>query len=268
VPAMTSDATQRGPSTRGRLMHAAVARRLDRSVRLRRQQEGDDLDLDAVIEGRISQRARIAPDPRIFQRPGRRRRHLSILLLLDLSESTNDRIGGSFTTVLDMEKRAAALVAESVDDSHDRVALHGFASDGRQEVRYTEIKPFGEPFGEAQRQRLDQQRGALSTRMGAALRHAGSRLAAEHAEKKILLVVTDGEPSDVDVYDRRYLVEDARYAVAGLERRGVDTFCLTLDKQADAYVRAIFGAWGYLIVDDPAALPMQLARALARVTAR
>ena len=261
-------ATQYRLSRRERLLHAAPARQLDPAVRLRRQHEGDDLDLNAAIEGRISQRARIAPDPRIFRRAGRRRRHLAILLLLDLSESTNDRIGGEFTTVLDLEKRAAALVAESVDAAHDRVALHGFASDGRHDIRYTEIKDFGEPFGEVQRRRLDQQRGALSTRIGVALRHAGNRLAGEPAEKKILLVVTDGEPSDVDVYDPRYLVEDARHAVAGLARRGIDTFCLTLDKQADAYVRTIFGASGYLIVDDPAVLPMQLASVLARVTAR
>ncbi len=261
-------ATQHRLSRRGRLLHAAPARQVDRAVRLRRQHEGDELDLNAAIEGRISQRARIAPDPRVFQRAGRRRRHLAILLLLDLSESTNDRVGSGSTTVLDIEKRAAALVAESVDAAHDRVALHGFASDGRHDVRYIEIKDFGEPYGELQRRRLDQQRGALSTRVGAALRHAASRLAGERAEKKILLVLTDGEPSDIDVYDSRYLVEDARHAVAGLAHRGIDTFCLTLDKQADAYVRAIFGAWGYLIVDDPALLPSQLAGVLARVAAR
>jgi len=262
-----SDAAPQRTTARSIALDTA-ARLLDRSMRLRRQHEGDELDLNAAIESRISQRGRIAPDPRIFQRSGRRRRSHAILLLLDLSESTNDRIGGTYITVLDVEKRAAAIVAESIDRGHDRIALHGFASNGRNEVRYARIKDFDEPFGDRQQQRLAQQRGALSTRMGAALRHAETCLATERAEKKIILLVTDGEPSDIDVYDRRYLIEDARHAVDALAARDIDTFCLTLDKRADAYVRAIFGARNYLIVDDAVALPLQVARVLAKVSAR
>ncbi|MBK4738618.1 nitric oxide reductase activation protein NorD [Noviherbaspirillum pedocola] len=241
---------------------------LDRSVRLRRQPEGDELDLDASVEWRISSRTRAAPDPRIYHRPGRRRQDASVLLLLDLSESTNDRVGGSFTSILDMEKRAAALAVECVDGVRDRIAVHGFASNGRNEVRYTRIKDFAEPFAESARHRLMGQQGALSTRMGAALRHAGACLASEQAGKKVLLLVTDGEPSDIDVYDSRYLIEDARYAVATLERQGIKPFCLTLDQRADAYVRTIFGAWNYLIVSDPVTLPAQVAQALVRAAAR
>jgi nitric oxide reductase NorD protein len=251
-----------------RLAFGPRARLLDRAVRLRRQHEGEELDLDAAIESRISARGRIMPDPRIFKRPGRRRRHLTVLLLLDLSESTNDRIGGSFTSVLDLEKQAANILADSVDPGRDRIAIDGFASNGRSEVRYTHIKDFNEPYGEEQRQYLLGQRGSLSTRMGAALRHAGTQLKAEHGEKKVLLVVTDGEPSDIDVADRAYLVEDARHAVAALNVRGIDTFCLTLDKRADAYVRTIFGAWNFLIVDNPVSLPFQVGQALEKVAAR
>ncbi|KAF3999867.1 nitric oxide reductase activation protein NorD [Glaciimonas immobilis] len=241
---------------------------LDRGLRLRRQHEGEELDIDAAIESRISFRGRIMPDPRVFQRAGRRRRHLTVLLLLDLSESTNDRIGGSFTSVLDLEKQAADILAVAIDPGYDRFAIGGFASNGRSNVRYTHIKDFDQPYGDVQRHYLRQQRGALSTRMGAALRHAGARLAADHAEKKVLLVVTDGEPSDIDVVDKAYLVEDARHAVAGLNIRGIDTFCLTLDKRADSYVRTIFGAWNFQIVDNAISLPFQVSQALAKVAAR
>lgn len=251
-----------------RLALGSRARLLDRAVRLRRQHEGEELDLDAAIESRISARGRIMPDPRIFLRPGRRRRHLTVLLLLDLSESTNDRISGSFTSVLDLEKQAADILAESIDPGFDRIAIDGFASNGRSDVQYTHIKDFDEPYGEHQRQYLFKQRGSLSTRMGAALRHAGSQLTAEHGEKKVLLVVTDGEPSDIDVADRTYLVEDARHAVAALSVRGIDTFCLTLDKRADSYVRTIFGAWNFLIVDNAVSLPFQVGQALEKVAAR
>jgi nitric oxide reductase activation protein len=167
-----------------------------------------------------------------------------------------------------LEKQAADILAQSLDPGCDRIAVDGFASNGRNEVRYTHIKDFSETYGDEQRRYLFQQRGALSTRMGAALRHAGTCLAAEHAEKKVLLVITDGEPSDIDVVDKAYLVEDARHAVGALTVRGIDTFCLTLDKRADSYVRTIFGSWNFLIVDNAISLPFQITQALERVAAR
>lgn len=241
---------------------------LDPTVRLRRQAEGDEIDLDAAVECRISHRALITPDFRIYRRLGQRPPRVAILLLLDLSESTNDRVGDAYTTVLDIEKRAAVLAAELMSQKQGRLAIHGFASNGRNRVHYTRIKDFDESFSALQRQRLTRQRGALSTRMGAALRHARTSLAFEEAEKKIVILVTDGEPSDIDVYDRRYLIEDARHAVATLQHSGVKSFCLTLDQRADAYVRAVFGVRNYLIVGNPESLPARLAQSFARAVAR
>ena len=243
------------------------ARLLDRGMRLRRQHEGEELDLNAVIETRISQYARLAPDPRIFQRPGKRRRHASILLLLDLSESTNDAVMGTFISLLDLEKQAAILVAQSIDTDYDRLAIDGFSSDGREKVHYIRIKDFDEPFAVAQEETLKRQQGSLSTRMGAALRHADWRLANEVAEKKILLLVTDGEPSDIDVTDKNYLVEDARVAVHALTMKSISVFCLSLDPRADTYVKTIFGSQNYLIVDKAMTLPTKLSQALIRLAA-
>ena len=243
------------------------SRTLDRGVRLRRQHEGESLDLNAAVESRISWRARITPDPRIFQRPGKRRRHASILLLVDLSESTNDRVKG-FTSILDVEKQAADLLSQSIDTDYDRLAIDGFNSDGREKVHYLRLKEFDEPYGDSQRRVLMRQQGSLSTRMGAALRHAGFRLFQQRAEKRILLLVTDGEPSDIDVVDRDYLVEDARHAVHYLGMKGVTVFGLTLDKAAGAYMKKIFGARNYTIVDNALSLPIQLTRTLAQIAAR
>ena len=243
------------------------ARTLDRAVRLRRQHEGESLDLNAAVDSRINWRAGISPDPRIFQRPGKRRRHASILLLMDVSESTNDRVKG-FTSVLDIEKEAADLLAQSIDTDYDRLAIDAFHSDGRQKVYYLRIKDFGEIYGDEQRALLMRQQGSLSTRMGAALRHAGARLRAQVAEKRILLLVTDGEPSDIDVVDRDYLVEDARHAVHLLHMKGITVFCLTLDKHGDSYMKKVFGMRNYLIVDNALSLPAQLARALTQIAAR
>jgi len=243
------------------------SRTLDRAVRLRRQHEGESLDLDAAVESRISWRARVTPDPRIFQRPGKRRRHAAILLLVDLSESTNDRVKG-FISILDVEKQAADLLSKSIDTDYDRLAIDGFHSNGREKVNYLRLKEFDEPYGDSQRRVLMRQQGSLSTRMGAALRHSGFRLFQQRAEKRILLLVTDGEPSDIDVADRDYLVEDARHAVHYLGTKGVTVFCLSLDKAAGSYMKKIFGARNYIIVDNALSLPIQLTRALAQIAAR
>ena len=112
------------------------------------------------------------------------------------------------------------------------------------------------------------QQGSLSTRMGAALRHAGFRLSQQRAEKRILLLVTDGEPSDIDVVDKDYLVEDARHAVHYLGMKGVTVFGLTLDKAAGSYMKKIFGARNFTIVDNALSLPVQLTRTLAQIAAR
>jgi uncharacterized protein YegL len=239
----------------------------DRSLRIGRLEEGDDLDLNAAIDSVVQRRRRTTPDTRIFRRHGRRRRATAIVLLMDLSESTKRFVPGSFTSVLEVEKRAATLVAESLDATRDRIAVHGFSSNGRQEVNYICIKDFDEPFGPDQRERLRAQRGNLSTRMGAALRHASSALVAQEADSKVILLLTDGEPSDVDVIEEDYLVEDTRHAVTTATGRGIKTFCLTLDRQADAYVRRIFGARNYLIADRADAFAGHTGQALVRLIA-
>jgi len=169
--------------------------------------------------------------------------------------------------VLEVEKRAATLVASSLDPSRDRVAVHGFSSNGRQEVHYVRIKDFDEPFGPEQRQRLRQQEGRLSTRMGAALRHASEALGREAADRKVILVLTDGQPSDIDVFEEDYLVEDTRHAVTAAAAEGIHTFCLTLDRQADAYVRRIFGLRNYLIADKADAFAGRTGQALVKLIA-
>lgn len=239
----------------------------DRAIRLARLAEGDELDLNAAIDSAVHRRARVAPDGRVFMRHGRRRRATAIVLLMDLSASTGRFVSGSFTTVMEVEKRAATLVAQALDSTLDRVAVHGFASNGRHEVHYQRIKDFDEPFGGEAQARLTRLDGGLSTRMGAALRHASAALAGEQADHKVILMLTDGEPSDIDVFEDDYLVEDARHAVTSAATQGIRTFCLTLDRQADAYVQRIFGSRNYLIADRAAAFAGHTGEALVRLVA-
>jgi nitric oxide reductase NorD protein len=243
------------------------ARHLDRTHRLRRQWEGDDVDLNAAIEVLVDRRLRLRPDPRLFMRAGKAPRPSSVLVLLDLSESVNDPGHGGARSLLDIEKQAALVLADANARGIDRLAIHGFSSNSRAEVYYYRLLEFGTPLGAPSRAMIGAVRGRYSTRMGAALRHAASHLRAEPSGQRAIVLVTDGAPSDIDVHDPHYLIEDARRAVAEAREAGVRTACIAVDGAADAYVRRIFGWRNYCIADDARSLPARLARMSARLAA-
>ena len=228
--------------------------------RIRHLEDGDDIDIQAAVRAWVDLRMGWQPDPRIMVRHQRHVRDVATLLLLDLSESSNDKVRGQEQTVLDLSRAASVLLAEALQRIGDRFALHGFCSDGRHDVHYERFKDFDEAWGERAKARLAGMKGRLSTRMGAALRHAGAQLAACAQSKRILFVVTDGEPADRDVRDPQYLRFDAQRAVQALQRQGVVTYCLSLDPHADAYVARIFGARNYTVLDRVERLPETLPR--------
>jgi len=276
LPAWQGQAAASAPGGAGneRIAPLALPRahRLDRTHRLRRQWEGDEIDLDAAIEVRLDRRLRLRPDPRLFMRPGRGPRPSSVLVLLDLSASTNDTgsngAGGVGASLLDIEKQAALLLAASNARGTDRLAIHGFSSNTRAGVYYYyRLLEFGQPLAAPSRAMIGAVRGRWSTRLGAALRHAAAQLRAEPAGQRAILLVTDGAPSDIDVHDPKYLVEDARMAVAEARVAGVRTACIAVDGQAGAYVRRIFGWRDYCIAEDARSLPARLARMSARLAA-
>jgi nitric oxide reductase NorD protein len=125
-------------------------------------------------------------------------------------------------------------------------------------VQYFRFKDFDQPYDDKAKARLAGMQGALSTRMGAALRHAARLLSAQPQHKKLILLVSDGEPADIDERDPQYLRQDTKHAVEELSTRGIATYCLTLDPDADAYVSRIFGIKGYTVVDHVQRLPEKL----------
>lgn len=234
--------------------------------RMRNQEDGDEIDLNAALDAVISMRMGQMPSSRITMRNVIRRRDLSIVVLLDLSESTNDKLDRSDKTVLALTREAAALVATAINGVGDSFAIHGFASDGRHDVQYYRFKDFSQPWDDTAKARLAGMRGGLSTRMGAAMRHAASHLLKQPERRKLLLIVTDGEPADVDERDPQHLRMDTRKAVEELGAKGVMTYCLTLDAHADRYVKRIFGANNYTVVDHVARLPEKLPTLFATLT--
>lgn len=258
---------ERHPVIVNRITSLIRSAKVSRPLRLRRQPEGDRLDLEACISATIDHRAGHAPDYKVYAKSERRYRDLAVLLLLDVSQSTNDIARGSGTRVLELEREAAALLAHAMAGLGDPFAIHAFCSDTRADVRYFRVKDFKAPYDNASRRRLAGLRGRYSTRMGAALRHAGRELAMQRSHRRLLLMVSDGEPSDIDVPDRRYLVEDARHAVLALSHLGIDVFCVGLDPAGDAYLTRIFGRRNVLQVDRVGHLPEKLPMLYFRLTA-
>ena len=241
-------------------------RTLTRAQPIRRQYEGEQLDLNAAIETVIERRLGLAPDGRYFMRSGHRARTSSILILLDLSESANDSIAGPTQSVLELEKQAAIMLAHSTANSQDRIAIHGFSSNTRSAVRYVRYLDFGVELSAVSCSQIQNAQAMHSTRLGAALRHAATFFEDESSDQHAIIVVTDGAPSDIDIFDPAYLVADAAQAIKELQP-GLRAYCVALDPQADSCVKSMFGAHNYRVVLHPRALPRQLADLTRRLGA-
>lgn len=234
--------------------------------RQRKRPDGDEFDLNALVEAQVDLRMKRQPDERVYMRSIRKVRDLSVLVLLDLSESTNELVRGTDNTVVGLAREAAALLAGAIDRIGDPFAIHGFSSDGRHDVEYFRFKDFDAPYDDFARARLAGMQGQLSTRMGAAIRHGGEMLRRQGTQKKLLLVITDGEPSDTDVRDPQYLRQDAKRAVEEVSKNGVYTFCMSLDPYADEYVERIFGPQHFMVLDNVERLPEKLPMLYAGLT--
>ena len=243
---------------------SAVPMALKRSLhlnggrRIRRQPEGDDLDLNAAVQFMVAHRSRRSAESRFFTRRATADTSASILVLLDLSESTNDRLGDGAQSFLDLEKTAALMLADAVHANGDHIAVHGFSSSTRLEVSYYRLIDFGTPIDGAARAVLSSAPGRHSTRLGAALRHATASLAEEANDLKAILVLTDGAPSDIDVHTPHHLVEDARHAIIEARSAGVQVHGLVVDRHADTYAHRIFGWRNYHVVENALTLPTRL----------
>ncbi len=258
-----------------RIRHLIDAMQPQGIVRRRGYEEGEELDLNAAVRAMTDIRRGIMPDPRINIRITRHIRDLSIVVLMDLSESTNEKIGdipegeegyAEQPSILDLTRESTGLLAWAIDSIGDNFAVHGFASDGRHDVQYYRFKDFEQPYDDETKSRMAGMRGGLSTRMGAALRHAGWHLSQQNASKRLVLLITDGEPADIDERDPQYLRHDAKKAVEDLAMQGIYTYCLTLDPNADRYVARIFGENHYSIVDHVERLPERLPSVFATIT--
>ena len=246
--------------------HASLAKRLKKmldllkpqdKVRIRYQEEGSELDLDVALRSLIDYKSGATPDPRINMSHRNDGRNIAVMILLDLSESLNEKAAGCDQTILELSQEAVSLLAWAIEKLGDPFAIAGFHSNTRHDVRYLHIKGYSEHWDDGVKGRLAAMEASYSTRMGAAMRHAAHYLEKQQADKKLMLILTDGEPADIDSKDGRILIEDARQAVKELDQQGIYTYCINLDPRADEYVADIFGRQ-YTIIDRVESLPERL----------
>jgi len=248
-----------------------IRRRFDtlrpRRVRLSRQTDGTELDLSAYVTAFADGQAGQAGEDRFYTAERPARRDLAIALLIDTSESTDGWVGASLR-IVDVEKEALVVLIEALDALGDLYAVLAFSGHGPASVRLLTVKAFEEPLSTAVRRRVAAIEPGGYTRTGAAIRHASMLLGAQRARYRLLLVLSDGKPNDVDEYEGRYGIEDTRQAIAEARLQGIVPFCLTVDREAPAYLPSIFGTGGYTLLRRPELLPVVLVDAVRRLMSR
>lgn len=267
-PSLIDRQLDREGALRSRINRLVRASKLGRPTRLRRQNDGPELDAEAAIDAGISLRGGLLPDDRVFRRTEQVQRDLGVMVLVDVSRSTADRLPNSMVSVLDVERLALGLLADALSRLGDPFAMQAFTSSGRDDVRVMRLKGFGEHYDPNVKARLAGLSPGLSTRLGAAIRHAGTELAPLRTHRKLLLVLTDGEPSDVDVPEPLDLVADARHAIKGLKLKGIDVFGVTLQGAGEDSGDAVFGRARHMPVSRVADLPRRLSDLYFRLARR
>lgn len=232
---------------------------------LKGQPDGSEADLDAVVRACTDRACGRHPGEQLYLSLERRERDLACLVLADLSLSTDAWVS-SEARVIDVIRDALLLFGEALAATGDAFALCGFSSVRRQQVRFHRLKDFADPFDDRIRGRVQAIRPGYYTRLGAAIRRASQLLDAQAASRRILLILSDGKPNDLDLYDSRYGIEDTRAAVLEARRLGLLPFCLTIDREGAGYLPHLFGPQGYAVLRKPEELPLHLPLFYAQLT--
>jgi nitric oxide reductase NorD protein len=246
--------------------------------KVRGMQHGDDFDLNAVVDAHADRRGRKNPSERLYVARMREERDVATLFLVDMSASTDEPLlssspvadGAAPRRVIDVAKETLALMAFVLDDIGDAYAIYGFSGHGRANVEFYRAKAFAETLSIDVKSRLGGIAPRRSTRMGAALRHAATKIAGVAAKARHLILLSDGFPQDYDYGDDRtsnvYGLRDTMVALQELEAQGIRTFCITVDPAGHDYLGEMCPETRYAVIDDVEGLPLELPRIYRTVT--
>tara|TARA_B100001109_G_scaffold58266_1_gene47202 strand:- start:850 stop:3135 length:2286 start_codon:yes stop_codon:yes gene_type:complete len=232
--------------------------KISQPIRLKKQQDGEELDLDSCIENVIDIKRGSSPAGNIYKKSLRKGRDLAASILVDISESTNDLIKNTKKKIFSSIIESTSILSEAINLAGDNFQLSTFCSNKREDVRFWKIKDFNQKLESDHLKKLEAMKPGYSTRLGAAIRQAGQDLERQPNYRKLLLILSDGEPSDIDVEDNEYLLEDAKYAVRRLAYNGIDVFCVGVESDSNKYLSKIFGNKNYVIIKSASDLPEKL----------
>ena len=228
------------------------------------QADGDELDVDAAVRMCAERVAGADLSDRIYVRRDRKERDVAAAFLVDVSGSTSRQLE-SGRRVIDLEKEGLVLLCEALESVGDQYALYGYSGQGRGQVDFLVIKDFDDQLSGKAAQRLGGLVPMQQNRDGAAIRHTTAKLLEREARTRLLVLISDGRPLD-DGYKDEYSLEDTKAALREARQRGVHPFCITIDREADGYVRRMYGDVQFAVIDHIEALPKRLPKIYQRLT--
>ncbi len=228
------------------------------------QVDGEDLDIDAVVRRAAEQQAGLEGGDRIYVRREKKERDVAVAFLVDVSGSTGRQVEDG-RRVIDIEKESLVLLYEALDAVGDQYGLYAYSGQGRGQVDFLTIKDFDERLGISTAGRVGGLVPRQQNRDGAAIRHATAKLLQREVKTRLLILLSDGRPLDGD-YKDEYALEDTKAALREAGRSGIDPVCVTIDREADHYLRRMYGDVHYTVIDRAAALPARLPRIYQRLT--
>ena len=231
----------------------------DEDRMLKRQVQGDDVDIDALVEALADAHDGREMSDRLFTRMHRSERNIAVIFMVDMSGSTKGWIN-------EAERESLLLLAEALETLGDRYAIYGFSGMARKRCEIYRIKEFAQTYNEEVKARINGITPQDYTRMGFAIRHLCHILNQVDARTRILITLSDGKPDDYDNYRGEYGIEDTRRALIEARRDGIHPYCITIDKEAREYLPHMYGAAAYTVIDDVRQLPLKVADIYRRLT--
>ena len=226
---------------------------------LRRQTNGDDIDIDAIVESFADVHEGNEMTDRLFIKSGRLERNLAVVFMVDVSGSTKGWIN-------DAERESLVLLSEALQTLGDRYAIYGFSGMTRKRCELYRIKTFDEPYDRTVKARIAGIKPQDYTRMGVIIRHLTRKLMEVDARTRVLITISDGKPDDYDGYRGEYGIEDTRQALMEAKHSGIHPFCITIDSQAHDYLPHMYGHVNYTVVSDVRGLPLKVSDIYRKLT--
>jgi nitric oxide reductase activation protein len=240
--------------------------RPERLRKMRFQSDGDDLDLDGLVEHVVDRRAGITPTDRVYIKRDKKDRDVTTAFLVDMSSSTDRKIDGR-KRIIDIEKEGLILMCEALEAIRDEYAIYGFSGNGRDDAQFYTVKELGERYDDRVRSRIGGIYGRSKTRMGPAIRHTTKRLMGVDSNVKIMILLTDGKPYDSDTYqDNAYAQADTQMALREARREKIHLFCVTVDQEGADYLPTMYSDANFVVIDDVSTLPQKLPQLYRRLT--